>query len=216
MSVIGDEVIEHKLNVVPKVRPLQQTKRNFSTKKYEAIMDEVDSYAHVSKHDIAEIAYALSSSGGNFIWVLCPDVVNSDEPDFLTVGFEDDVRGRGLVVTWCHQIDVISHPTVGGFLTHCGWNSILESIWCGVPLLCFPLLTDQFTNRKLVVDGWRIGLNLCDKKLITREEVAAKINRVMGGKSGDALRMNTKELRNILENALNSIHGHGSSEKKSQ
>lgn len=171
------------------------------------------SYAHVSKHDIAEIAYGLLSSGVNFIWVLRPDVVNSDEPDFLPVGFEDDVKGRGLIVTWCCQIDVISHPTVGGFLTHCGWNSILESIWCGVPLLCFPLLTDQFTNRKLVVDDWRIGLNLCDKKLITREEVAAKINRVMSGKSGDELRMNTKELRKILENALNSTHGHGSSEK---
>ncbi|KAF5471859.1 hypothetical protein F2P56_008625 [Juglans regia] len=171
------------------------------------------SYAHVSKHDIVEIAYGLLSSGVNFIWVLRPDVVNSDEPDFLPVGFEDDVKGRGLIVTWCCQIDVISHPTVGGFLTHCGWNSILESIWCGVPLLCFPLLTDQFTNRKLVVDDWRIGLNLCDKKLITREEVAAKINRVMGGKSGDELRMNTKELRKILDNALNSTHGHGSSEK---
>ena len=167
------------------------------------------SYAHVSKQGIAEIAYGLLVSGVSFIWAVRPDIVSSDEPDFLPVGFEDETKGRGLIVHWCRQMDVISHPTVGGFLTHCGWNSILESIWCSVPMLCFPLLTDQFTNRKLVVDDWRIGLNLCDMKSITREEVARKINRLMSGKLADELRTNIEELKKVL---VNSLSTHGSSE----
>lgn len=169
------------------------------------------SYAHVSKQDIVEIAHGILRSGVSFIWVLRPDVVKSDETDFLPVGFEDEIKGRGLIVPWCHQIAVVSHPTIGGFLTHCGWNSILESIWCGVPLLCFPLLTDQFTNRKLVVDDWRIGLDLCDKKPIAREEVAEKINGLMsnGDQLADELRKNIKELKGRLKNALTT---HGSSE----
>lgn len=170
------------------------------------------SYAHVSEEDIVEIAYGVLISGVSFIWVLRPDVVKSDETDFLPAGFEDEIKGRGLIVPWCHQIAVISHPTIGGFLTHCGWNSILESIWCGVPLLCFPLLTDQFTNRKLVVDDWRIGLNLCDKKPIRREEVAEKINLLMstGDQLADELRKNIKELKGTLKNTLTTD---GSSEK---
>ncbi|KAK7819603.1 udp-glycosyltransferase 86a1 [Quercus suber] len=167
------------------------------------------SYAHVSKQGIVEIAYGLLVSGVSFIWAVRPDIVSSDETDFLPVGFEDETKGRGLIVPWCRQMDVISHPTVGGFLTHCGWNSILESIWCSVPLLCFPLLTDQFTNRKLVVDDWRIGLNLCDMRSITREEVARKINRLMSGKLADELRTNIEELKKVL---LNSLTTHGSSE----
>ena len=80
---------------------------------------------------------------------------------------------------------MISHPAVGGFLTHCGWNSILERAWCTVPLICFIPLTDQFTNKKLVVDDWKIGLNLSDKKQVKQDEVAEKIHCVMGGKSVD-------------------------------
>jgi hypothetical protein len=170
------------------------------------------SYAHVSKEEIVEIAYGVLLSGVSFIWVLRPDIVKSDETDFLPVGFEDEIKGRGLIVPWCHQMAVISHPAIRGFLTHCGWNSILESIWCGVPLLCFPLLTDQFTNRKLAVDDWRIGLNLCDKKPITRQEVANKINCLMRTEDelGDELRKNINELKGILKNTLTAD---GSSEK---
>ncbi|KAK9290570.1 hypothetical protein L1049_008740 [Liquidambar formosana] len=168
------------------------------------------SYAHASKHDIWEIAHGLLLSKVNFIWVLRPDIVSSNETDILPVGFNDDIKDKGLIVPWCCQIQVISHPSIGGFLTHCGWNSILESIWCSVPLLCFPLLTDQFTNRKLVVDDWGIGVNLYDEKPIMREEVSGNINRVMIETLADELRNQIKEVRKTLENALAS---NGSSEK---
>ncbi|KAK4481093.1 hypothetical protein RD792_011964 [Penstemon davidsonii] len=161
------------------------------------------SYAHISKDVIEEIANGLLLSEVNFIWVLRPDIVSSDETDFLPVGFENSIKGRGLIVSWCRQIDVISHPAVGGFLTHCGWNSILESIKCGVPLICYPLLTDQFTNRKLVVDDLKIGINLCDKKsILLREGVSEKIKYLINGEKSEDVREQVKKVRKMLEDAM--------------
>ena len=169
------------------------------------------SFAHACKRDIEEIAQGLLLSKVSFIWVLRPNIVSYDESEILPVGYEDEIKGRGLIVPWCSQIEVISHPAIGGFITHCGWNSILESIWCGIPMLTYPLLTDQFTNRKLVVDDWKIGVNLVDnEKPMTREEIAGKIRVVMRGKSGDEMKKNMKKVRKRVESALG---GDGSSEK---
>ncbi|RVX20361.1 UDP-glycosyltransferase 86A1 [Vitis vinifera] len=168
------------------------------------------SYAHISKRDLMEIANGLMLSKINFVWVLRPDIVSSDDPDLLPNELKEEVRGRSIIIPWCCQIAVLAHPAVGGFLTHCGWNSILESIWCKVPLLCFPLLTDQFTNRKLVVDDWKVGINISDGESIARGEVSEKINHLMGGKSGDELRERMDAVKQTLENALKPD---GSSEK---
>uniref|UniRef100_A0A5B7C052 Glycosyltransferase n=1 Tax=Davidia involucrata TaxID=16924 RepID=A0A5B7C052_DAVIN len=168
------------------------------------------SYAHVTKNDLVEIAHGLSLSKVSFVWVLRPDIVSSDDADPLPVGFKEEIHDRAMIIPWCCQIKVLAHQAIGGFLTHCGWNSILESIWCEIPLLCFPLLTDQFTNRRLVVDDWMVGINLSDKKRITREEVSKNINRLMSGKSGDEFKKKTKEVKKKLENATT---GGGSSEE---
>lgn len=160
------------------------------------------SYAHVSKRDLEEMAYGILGSKTNFIWVLRPDIVSSDDPEPLPKGFLDESHGRGIVVQWCCQIEVLSHPSIGGFLTHCGWNSILESIWCAVPLLCFPLLTDQFTNRKLVVQDWRIGVGIGELNTVGRKEVSKKIDSLMGGEIGDQARKEIKKVRKALESAL--------------
>ncbi|XP_075491425.1 UDP-glycosyltransferase 86A1-like [Primulina tabacum] len=169
------------------------------------------SHAHTtSRQDIWEIAHGLLASGVNFLWVVRPDIVSSDEIDFLPAGFENQMKGKGLIIQWCSQIKVISHRAIGGFLSHCGWNSVLESIWCGIPLICFPLFTDQFTNCKLVVNDWRIGINLRDRETITREEVAEKIKYLMSRKSSKELRSAVMDVRRTLKNALPSD---GSSEK---
>ncbi|MCE3050976.1 hypothetical protein HAX54_048631 [Datura stramonium] len=160
------------------------------------------SYAHTSKETIVEIARGLMVSEVNFIWILRPDIVSSDQTDYLPIGYEDSIKDQGLIVPWCCQTAVISHPAVGGFLTHCGWNSILESIWCSVPFICFPLLTDQFTNRKLVVDDWNIGINLCDKDSITRDEVAEKVKILMKGNVTEQMKQQMKKIRKELEDAL--------------
>lgn len=168
------------------------------------------SYAHVTKADLTEIAHGLSLSGVHFIWVLRPDIVSSNDTDPLPVGYRKEVCGRSMIIPWCHQNEVLAHPAIGGFLTHCGWNSILESIWCNVPLLCFPLLTDQFTNRKLVVEDWKVGINLRDGRHISKEKVSEKINRLMDGKSGSQYRAAVREVKKTLESA---VKPNGSSDK---
>ena len=157
-----------------------------------------------------EIAYGLVLSQVDFIWVLRPESVSHNDPNVLPNGFEEEIKNRGLVVSWCNQIEILANPAVGGFMTHCGWNSILESLLYGVPLLCFPQLADQPTNRKIVVDDWRTGVNLCDRKPLTRLEVAEKIKRLMSGKSDEGLREETMKVRQTLKKALDT---EGSSEK---
>ncbi|GFZ12822.1 UDP-Glycosyltransferase superfamily protein [Actinidia rufa] len=144
---------------------------------------------------------------GSVLYVSFGSYAHDTNP--LPDGFEEEIQDRSIIVPWCCQIQVLNHPAIGGFLTHCGWNSILESIWCEVPFLCFPLLTDQFTNRKLVVDDWKIGINLCDKKRIMRAEVSNKVNRLMSKNSGEKYRKEIKEVKKKLENA---IRDNGSSE----
>lgn len=160
------------------------------------------SYAHIRKDELVAIANGIKLSRVNFLWALRPDMVSSDDSDPLPNGFKDEVQGRGMVVTWTSQTEVLSNKAIGGFLTHCGWNSILESIWCEVPLLCFPLLTDQFTNRKLIVEEWKIGCNLCDENNSpTTEEVSRKIKDLMHGKRGHELKEKIKKIKQIVENA---------------
>ncbi|CAN1252988.1 UDP-glycosyltransferase 86A1, partial [Linum perenne] len=102
----------------------------------------------------------------------------------------------------CSQKEVLAHVAIGGFLTHCGWNSIHESMWCGVPMLCFPLFVDQFTNRKLVVDDWRVGINLVDQMVVTNEEVSRNVSRLMGGKSREEFKERIDEMKKIMVGAL--------------
>ncbi|XP_015057990.1 UDP-glycosyltransferase 86A1-like [Solanum pennellii] len=166
------------------------------------------SLVNLSKQDILEIAQGILISKVSFIWVLRHNILVSGERNIMPLGFEEETADRGLVVPWCSQLAVLSHPAVGGFLTHCGWNSILESILCKVPMVCFPVIGDQLTNRKLVVDDWRIGVNLCTRGLIRREVVAENIGKIMN--KSDESRKNIDKTKMILQNALSD---EGSSDK---
>ncbi|CAM8982796.1 unnamed protein product [Rhodiola kirilowii] len=162
------------------------------------------SYAHLKKKDLIEVAHGLLLSEVNFLWVLRPDIVSSEDTHPLPDGFEPQASDRGLVVQWCCQTKVLTHSAVGGFLTHCGWNSITESIWNGVSMLCFPLLTDQFTNRKLVVDDLKIGMNLVDRRCVGREHVCEKIKWFMEESSGEVYRKNVGEWSKVMKGVWSS------------
>ncbi|CAN6292479.1 unnamed protein product [Urochloa humidicola] len=112
------------------------------------------SWAYFSAAQSREVALGLEASGQPFLWVLRSDSTSQWAPE----GWEQRVAGRGMVVRgWALQLAVLAHPSVGAFMTHCGWNSILEAASAGVPVLTWPLVFEQFINERLVTDVATFG-----------------------------------------------------------
>ncbi|KAH9316959.1 hypothetical protein KI387_018728 [Taxus chinensis] len=181
--------------------------------KHSVIYVSFGSYANVSKAQIHEMAMGLLHSKRPFIWVLRRDIVGSDvHEDILPEGFLEESKEQGLVVEWLSQLDVLSHSSVGGFLTHCGWNSIMESLWFGVPMLAFPLVADQNTNCRLIVEEWGVGMRLgkCSRILnnmrstLVEEEIAATIKQFMDmdGGVGTKIRRKVECVREVMKKAV--------------
>nr|XP_043633193.1 7-deoxyloganetic acid glucosyl transferase-like isoform X1 [Erigeron canadensis]XP_043633194.1 7-deoxyloganetic acid glucosyl transferase-like isoform X1 [Erigeron canadensis] len=128
------------------------------------------SLAVMTKEQYMEFWYGLVSSGSRFLWVIRPDAVTSDSkeiPPELSKGTEE----RGYIVGWAPQEEVLAHNAVGGFLTHSGWNSTLESVIEGVPMICWPYFLDQQVNSRFVGEVWKLGLDMkdtCDKVIIEK------------------------------------------------
>lgn len=116
------------------------------------------SYSVLPVQQIEEIARGLIETNKPFIWVMRP-ATGSDghHQDKYMITCQDELEKLGLIVPWCSQIDVLSNPSVGCFVTHCGWNSSLESLVFGVPSVLVPLWNDQGTNAKLIEDVWKTG-----------------------------------------------------------
>jgi len=155
----------------------------------------------MSTIQIDEIAIGLKESSYSFIWVLrCPSAEATEVSSMLPDGFLKETKERGLVVTWCSQLKVLSHPSIGGFFSHCGWNSTLESISSGLPILGFPLGVEQHTNCELIANEWKIGLRLGrgedTDKVIGREEIAENVRRLM---KGEEMRRAAEALRGVVQ-----------------
>ncbi|KAK3126731.1 hypothetical protein QOZ80_7AG0561500 [Eleusine coracana subsp. coracana] len=149
------------------------------------------SLASVSASDLVETAWGIAGSVRPFLWVLRPGLVNdASYSQQLPDGFEAATRGRGVVVSWAPQEDVLAHPSVGVFWTHCGWNSTMEAACAGVPMLCRPCFGDQMGNARYVEHVWRIGVELNGE--LERGKVQTAIETLMGG---DELRQRAKERR---------------------
>ncbi|KAI6693925.1 hypothetical protein NL676_021635 [Syzygium grande] len=88
--------------------------------------------------------------------ILVGDERESDGDDELID--KEELDKRGMIIPWCSQIEVLSHPSIGCFFTHCAWNSTLKSLVCGVPMVAFPQFGEQMMNAKLVEDAWKVGL----------------------------------------------------------
>ncbi|KAF3454858.1 hypothetical protein FNV43_RR05306 [Rhamnella rubrinervis] len=150
------------------------------------------SFLEVSGAQMEEIAAGLKKSGVRFLWVA------RGETDRL----REECGENGLVVPWCDQLRVLCHPCVGGFWSHCGWNSIREGIYAGVPFLCFPIGMDQNHNAKLVVEDWKVGWrvrNTDSVDLVNREEIAGLVQRFMDLESeqGKEMRKRATQLQQI-------------------
>nr|XP_016453774.1 PREDICTED: UDP-glycosyltransferase 73C6-like [Nicotiana tabacum] len=167
------------------------------------------SLCHMSFLQIKEIGLGLESSNVPFVWIIRGLNVSSEVKKWLSdENFEEKVKGRGIIIKgWAPQLMILSHPSVGGFLTHCGWNSTLEGITCGVPMITFPMFADQFYNEKLIVDvlkiGIRVGIEEKNKVLVKKEEVKKAINQLMNeGFESKERRKRTKELAIMSKEAM--------------
>ncbi|PKI36050.1 hypothetical protein CRG98_043561 [Punica granatum] len=103
------------------------------------------SVALLTSQQLVEFAMGIANSGYPFLWIIRPDLVNGDSA-ILPPEFNEETRTRAFITAWCPQEEVLNHPSVGGFLTHCGWNSVIESMSAGVPMMCWPYFGDQQTN----------------------------------------------------------------------
>ncbi|KAG8057172.1 hypothetical protein GUJ93_ZPchr0002g25577 [Zizania palustris] len=142
------------------------------------------------EQQLREIAAGLDKSGHRFLWVVrAPSTQHLDA--LLPEGFRARTRGRGLVVNnWVPQPEILRHRATGAFVTHCGWNSVLEGITAGVPMLCWPMYAEQRINSVLVVEDMSAGVEMEGwlEGLVTADEVEAKVRLVMESEHGRKLR----------------------------
>ncbi|CAL4946949.1 unnamed protein product [Urochloa decumbens] len=164
------------------------------------------SYISMSSSQLEEVAMGLHESPVRFFWVA---------RDKATTTTLQQISGdKGLVVPWCDQLKVLSHPSIGGFLSHCGWNSTMEAVFAGVPVLASPIGWDQLVNARLVADEWKIGINLREQRredgIVGRATISAAVTKLMDLADGDSLEMR-RRAEELQEASRSAIQEGGSS-----
>ncbi|EFJ19883.1 hypothetical protein SELMODRAFT_177347 [Selaginella moellendorffii] len=159
--------------------------------------------------EFEELSRGLESSKQAFLWAFRPGCVEGLEIEELE-SFKERTSSTGLVISWAPQVEVLSHESTGGFLTHCGWNSVLEGICGGVPMLGWPRQAEQNINCELFV-GMGIGLRLVEanqsgryQACPTSDVIASKVSRVLGD---EGLRKRAGELRDSARRAVKNQSG---------
>uniref|UniRef100_A0ACD5U1Z3 Uncharacterized protein n=1 Tax=Avena sativa TaxID=4498 RepID=A0ACD5U1Z3_AVESA len=151
----------------------------------------------MSSQELLEFAWGLANCGHDFLWIVRNDLLAKGDAvaAALPAEFMEATEGRCLLTTWCEQEAVLRHEAVGVFLTHCGWNSTMEGLTAGVPMLCWPLFAEQQTNCRYSCVEWGVGMEIGDD--VRREVVEARIREVMGGDQGREMKRKAMEWREI-------------------
>ncbi|KAL3515300.1 hypothetical protein ACH5RR_022202 [Cinchona calisaya] len=176
------------------------------------------SISNFTADQLREIAIGLEASGQEFIWVVrkTEDEKECDHQNWLPEGFEERMKDRGLIIRgWAPQVKILENTAVGSFITHCGWNSTLEAVCAGKPMVTWPLFAEQFFNEKLVTEILRIGVGVGSKKwsrttseVVKSEEIAKAVMEVMVGEEATELRDRALVL---MEMAMKAVEDGGSS-----
>ncbi|CAK8566864.1 unnamed protein product [Lathyrus sativus] len=150
------------------------------------------SIAVMSEEHLKEFAWGLANSKLPFLWIKRPDLVKGKGKSTpLPQEFLDEVKDRGYITSWCPQSEVLGHSSVGAFLTHCGWNSSLESICEGKPMIGWPFFAEQQTNCRFICNTWGIGMDIKDD--VKREEVTELVVEMIKGEKGKEMREKCQE-----------------------
>ncbi|GMI80809.1 ARABIDOPSIS THALIANA UDP-GLUCOSYL TRANSFERASE 85A1 [Hibiscus trionum] len=140
------------------------------------------SITSMSREQLIELWYGLVNSKSKFLLVVRPNSVigkDGEEEDVVKELF-DKAKDQGYIVDWAPQEAVLNHPAVGSFLTHSGWNSTLEGVVAGVPMICWPYFADQQVNSRVVSEVWKIGLEMkdvCDRKILEKMVKEVMVDR---------------------------------------
>jgi hypothetical protein len=158
---------------------------------------------------LVELATGLEAAGQDFVWV-----VNKESK--IPEGFEERMEGKGLIIRgWAPQVMILDHESVGGFVTHCGWNSLLEGVSAGVTMVTWPLAAEQFYNEKLLTQVLGIGVAVGTKQwirrvgdFVKRDAVTNAIRAIMVGDEAEGMRSRAMELK---QSAYKAVEKGGSS-----
>ncbi|KAK2373576.1 UDP-glycosyltransferase 73C3 [Trifolium repens] len=176
------------------------------------------SLSFIPASQLKELALGLEASNHPFIWVIGKNDCSVELEKWLKEeNFEERNKGRGVIIKgWAPQVEILSHPSTGGFLSHCGWNSTMEAISCGVPMITWPMFAEQFFNEKLIVQvlkiGVRIGVEVVvdpmdtfkgEKVLVKKEDVKMAIEKLMENDvEGEQRRNRVKEIKYMAYKAV--------------
>ncbi|OVA08040.1 UDP-glucuronosyl/UDP-glucosyltransferase [Macleaya cordata] len=157
------------------------------------------SAASLGPEQMEELAWGLKESETHFLWV-----VRASEEVKLPKNFLEETSEKGLLVNWCSQLEVLSHEAVGCFMTHCGWNSTIEGVSLGVPMVAMPQFLDQFSGAKFVEEVWEMGIKVKvdEKGIVGREEIGRCIKEVMNGERAEEIKRNASKWRELAKDAV--------------
>ncbi|XP_004249229.2 zeatin O-glucosyltransferase-like [Solanum lycopersicum] len=173
----------------------------------------------LSNEEIEELAIGLEKSMQKFIWVLREadkgDIFAGEERRArLPEGYEERIKGRGIIVRdWAPQLEILAHPSTGGFMSHCGWNSCMESISMGVPIAAWPMHSDQPRNSQLITKVLKTGLTVRHwarrDELVASEIVENVVRTLMTSPEGDEMRKRASELSIAVKKSVMDGEGYG-------
>ncbi|KAJ1382000.1 UDP-glycosyltransferase family, conserved site [Sesbania bispinosa] len=150
------------------------------------------SWTVITQHHLKELAWGLANSKHPFLWIIRPDVVMG-ESAILPKEFSDEIKERGYITSWCPQDRVLAHPSIGLFLTHCGWNSLTETICGGVPIICWPFFAEQQMNCRYASTSWRIGMEINHD--VKCGQIAELVKEMIERDKGKEMKQNVLEWR---------------------
>lgn len=166
--------------------------------------------ASFTSAQLRETAIGLEASGQDFIWVVRRGKKDEGINDFLPDGYEEMIKGKGLIIRgWAPQLLILNHPSIGAFVTHCGWNSTLEGLCAGVPMVTWPVFAEQFFNEKLVTEVLMTGVSVGNRQWrrsgsegVPSKAVAKAVQSVIYGEEAPEMRTRAKKLKEMARKAV--------------
>ncbi|KAK4563988.1 hypothetical protein RGQ29_006187 [Quercus rubra] len=152
----------------------------------------------MTPQQLIEFAWGLANSEKPFLWIIRPDLIGGDSA-IIPSEFVTETKDRGMLASWCPQEQILKHPSIGGFLTHSGWNSTLESVCCGVPMISWPFFADQQTNCRYCCVEWGIAMEIDNN--VQRDEVEKLVRELIDGEKGKEIKKNVMEWKTKAEDS---------------